>query len=335
MGDQSYDVRGIGLIGATGHPLHDIENVVITEQKGTPVRTKDVANVSVGAAPRLGRVGRDEDDDVVQGIVLMRYGGETPSTLDGVHKRIRFIEENNILPPGMKIVPYYDRGHLVGLTMHTVIENLLVGMGLVVLTLILFLSNLRAALITSLNIPLALLVSFIGLVTTGTSANLISLGAIDFGIVVDSTVIMTENIFRHLGGHGRGTMNERVFAAAREVGGPMSLSTLIIAVAFLPLFTLTGVPGAIFAPMARTYAYAIGGAILLALTLTPVMMSKLVPAQTEEKENFLMGWLHKLYNPLFDAALRRPGLAVALRTIPIFACIALFQLLGRDRKSVV
>jgi cobalt-zinc-cadmium resistance protein CzcA len=330
VGEESFDIRGIGLIGSRGTPLHDIDDIVIAEQKGTPVRVRDVATTSIGSAPRLGMVGHDDEDDVVQGIVLMRYGGETPSTLEGVHKRIRYIENNNILPPGMKIVPYYDRGQLVGLTMHTVIENLLIGMALVALTLLLFLGNVRAALITAINIPLALLVAFIGLVSTGTSANLISLGAIDFGIVVDSTVIMMENIFRHLGSHGRGKMHERIVTSAGEVGTPMTFSTLIIAVAFLPLFTLTGVPGAIFSPMARTYAFAIGGAILLALTLTPTLVSRFMSAQTEEKDNVLMRSLHRLYNPLFDAALRKPKQALAIRVLPIVACVILFPLLGRD-----
>jgi Cu/Ag efflux pump CusA len=169
----------------------------------------------------------------------------------------------------MDLEPYYDRGNLVKLTTHTVLENLIVGMVLVAIVLIAFLGHARAALITALNIPLALLIAFCGLVGTHTSANLISLGAVDFGIVVDSTVIMMENIFRHLGAHGKGTMIERIEQSAREVATPMTFSTLIIGVAFLPLFTMTGVSGVIFAPMARTYAFAIGGAICLALTLTP------------------------------------------------------------------
>jgi cobalt-zinc-cadmium resistance protein CzcA len=333
MGEQSFDVRGIGLFGGgetLGNALHDIEDVVVVEQKGVPVRVRDVASVDVGHAPRLGMVGKDDKDDVVQGIVLMRYGGETPPTLEGIHKRLEHIKEANVLPPGMEIKTYYDRGDLVGITMHTVLENLTVGIVLVALTLLLFLGNWRAALITALNIPLALLCAFCGLVGTNTSANLISLGAVDFGIVVDSTVIMMENIFRHLGPHGRGTMGERIMAAAREVGTPMTFSTLIIGVAFLPLFTLTGVPGAIFAPMARTYAFAIGGAICLALTLTPVLARRFIPAQTEEKENFLMHFLHRVYNPLFDAALRWPKQAMVLRIIPIGACVVLFPLLGGE-----
>jgi heavy metal efflux system protein len=333
MGEQSFDVRGIGLLGggeALGNTIHDIEDIVITEQKGVPVRVRDVAGVDVGHAPRLGMVGKDNQPDVVEGIILMRYNGETPPTLEGIHQRVEQIKKTNVLPPGMEIKPYYDRGDLVGVTMHTVLENLTVGIVLVALTLLLFLGNWRAALITALNIPLALLVAFCGLVGTGTSANLISLGAVDFGIVVDSTVIMMENIFRHLGPHGHGSMRQRILAGAREVGTPMSFSTLIIGVAFLPLFTLTGVPGAIFAPMARTYAFAIGGAIVLALTLTPVLARKFMPAQMEEKDNLLMRGLYRVYNPLFAATMRWPFHALALSTIPIIACVVLFPLLGRE-----
>jgi cobalt-zinc-cadmium resistance protein CzcA len=327
IGEQAYTVRGIGLVGS----LDDIGDVVILEQKGVPVRVRDVATVSMGGAPRLGVVGKDEEDDVVQGIVLMRYGEETAKTLDGVKERLDYIRQY-VMPPnqGIDIVPYYDRGALVGLTTRTVMENLLIGMGLVVLVLLLFLGDVRAALITALNIPLSLLVAFCGMVVLGTSANLISLGAVDFGIVVDSTVIMVENIFRHLGPGGNGTIYERVRAASAEVGRPMAFSTLIIAVAFLPLFTMTGVSGVIFSPMARTYAFAIGGAIALALTLTPVAATVALPAATEEKESRLMRVLHRLYEPLFDAALRHPRLAVLSSLVPILACVALYGALGRE-----
>jgi heavy metal efflux system protein len=326
IGEQSYDIRGIGLL----KNVHDIENTVVAEQKGVPVRVRDVANVTVGYAPRLGVVGHDDDPDVVQGIVLMRYGGETPHTLEGVHKKIDYIRVNHLLPAGMDLVPYYDRGNLVKITTHTVLENLLVGMALVVLVLLLFLGHTRAAIITAVNIPIALLIAFIGLVTTGTSANLISLGAVDFGIVIDSTVIMMENIFRHLGPHGKGNMQDRILSAAREVAGPMTFSTVIIGVAFLPLFTMTGVSGVIFSPMAHTYAFAIGGAIVMALTLTPVLANRFVPAQEEEKEGWIMHVLHKAYAPFFDAALRRPRAALAFALVPIGLCVALFPLLGGE-----
>src|SRR5262249_31136344 len=163
---------------------------------------------------------------------------------------------------------------------------------------------------------IALLIAFIGMVATGTPANLISIGAVDFGIVVDSTVIMTENVFRHLGAHGKGSMRERILAAAREVASPMTFSTIIIGVAFLPLFTMTGVSGVIFSPMAHTYAFAIGGAIILALTLTPVLMEKFVPAQTEEKESGIIRVLHKVYAPAFEVALKRPSLALLFGLVP-------------------
>ncbi len=333
MGEQSYDVRGIGLLGARSpqvSTLRDIENVVVAEQKGTPVRVKDIAEVDIGNAPRLGIVGFDEEPDVVQGIVLMRYGGETPPTLEGIHARVDYIRQNHILPPGMDIVPYYDRGALVKVTTHTVMENLIVGMALVTAILLVFLGHARAAIITAINIPLALLIAFCGLVGTHTSANLISLGAVDFGIVVDSTVIMMENIFRHLGPHGKGTMLERIEQSSREVATPMTFSTLIIGVAFLPLFTMTGVSGVIFAPMARTYAFAIGGAICLALTLTPVLASKLIPAQSEEKDSFVMHQLGRFYNPMFDLVVRHARFAAPLAFVPILATVLLFPLLGRE-----
>jgi cobalt-zinc-cadmium resistance protein CzcA len=326
IGEQSYDIRGIGLV----KNVHDIEDIVIAEQKGIPVRVRDVANVEIGFAPRLGMVGHDNEPDVVQGIVLMRYGGETPHALEGVHARLDYIRKYHLLPPGMEIVPYYDRGELVEITTHTVLHNMLEGMALVGLVLWLFLGHTRAALITALNIPIALLIAFIGMVATGTPANLISLGAVDFGIVVDSTVIMMENIFRHMGAHGRGSMQDRILSGAREVAGPMTFSTVIIGIAFLPLFTMTGVSGVIFSPMAHTYAFAIGGAIFMALTLTPVLASFFVSANEEEKESIIMRVLHKAYAPAFDLAMKFPKMALTVSLVPIVLCIVLFPLLGGE-----
>jgi cobalt-zinc-cadmium resistance protein CzcA len=234
------------------------------------------------------------------------------------------------LPPGMDIKPYYDRGELVGLTTSTVMENVLVGIALVSIVLLVFLGHVRAALITAVTIPLALLGAFTGIVFTKTSANLISIGAVDFGIVVDSSVIVMENIFRHLGAHGRGTMKQRVLAAAHEVGTPMAFSTLIIGSSFIPLFTMTGVSGVIFSPMARTYAFAIGTAILLSLTLLPVLAWKLIPAGTEEKDPIAMRALHRVYTPIADAFLRHPRFAIPLRLVVIAACACLFPLLGGE-----
>ncbi len=377
LGEQSFDVRALGLIRS----LSDIGDIVVAVPKdkngnstGNPIRVRDVADVTIGHAPRLGMVGKSggcpielhtttwvdrlfesskeraerdrldnpaeqracdpntvaDESDVVQGIILMRYGAETKPTLDGVYKRMEYIRKNHILPPGMDIEPYYDRNKLVDVTTHTVMENLLVGMGLVMIVLLLFLGNLRAALITAINIPIALLIAFLGMVSTGMAANLISLGAVDFGIVVDSSVIMMENVFRHLGSHGKGSIIDRIQAAAGEVGGPMFFSTLIIAVAFLPLFTMTGVSGVIFSPMAHTYAFAIGGAILMALTLMPVLASKTMRADEEEKPNRLMRVLLRIYTPLWRVALSRPRAAVAIGLVPILLCVALFPFLGRE-----
>ncbi len=326
IGEQSYSVRGVGLL----KDVHDIDDIVITEHKGTPVRLRDIATTSEGYAPRLGIVGQDDDPDVVQGTVLMRYGGETPKTLAGVHAKGEEIQKKRVLPPGMDIVPYYDRGDLVKLTTHTVMENVAVGILLVTLVLVVFLGHTRAALITAINIPLALLVAFGGMVLSDTPANLISLGAVDFGIVVDSTVIMMENLFRHIGPHGQGTMKDRVLAGAGEVAGPMLFSTLIIGVAFLPLFTMTGVAGIIFSPMAHTYAFAIFGAIVLALVLTPLLATRFVPANAEESENLPMRLLHRAYAPLFDVAVRRPWAVLLVGLLPVAVAGALLSSLGGE-----
>jgi cobalt-zinc-cadmium resistance protein CzcA len=328
LGDQSFDVRGVGLIRS----VQDIGDITVTAAKGVPVRVRDVATVSVGAAPRLGIVGQDDEPDVVEGIVLMRYGGESLKTVRGIHDRVDYIHQNRVLPPGVDIEPIYDRADLVKLTTHTVMENLLVGMILVTLVLLLFLGNLRAALITAINIPLALLFAFTGMVATGTAANLISLGAVDFGIVVDSSVIMMETIFVNFLRKG-GSAFERVVAAAREVGPPMFASTLIIAVAFIPLFTLTGVAGVIMSPMAHTYAFAIGGAILLALTLTPTLSSRLLrmhDGANEEHESAAMRFLNRLYTPLFSFSLRRPRAAITIGLVPVVLALAASVFLGRE-----
>jgi cobalt-zinc-cadmium resistance protein CzcA len=340
LGEQSFNVRGIGLIRS----LRDVEKIVVSEQKGVPVRVRDVAEVKDGAAPRLGIVGKDLEPDVVQGIVLMRYGGDSLKTLRGVHEKVEQIRKYHLLPPGMTLEPYYDREKLVRLTTSTVIENLLVGMLLVTLVLWVFLGQARAAAIAAVNIPLALLAAFCGMIATGTPANLISLGAVDFGIIVDSTVIMVENVYRHLGASGKGTVQERVRSAAAEIGPPMLFSVLIITVAFFPLFTLTGVAGVIFSPMAHTYAFAIGGAVLLSITLTPVMAARLLKADpgaetraggeaheaAHAHDNRFLRWLDRTYRPLFSFSLRCPVAAVALALAPVAAAAAMLTQIGTE-----
>ncbi len=327
LGEQSFDVRGIGLIRS----VQDIGDITVAAAKGVPVRVRDVANVSVGAAPRLGIVGQDDEPDIVEGIVLMRYGGDSLKTIRGIHERVDVIRKNRVLPPGIDIKPVYDRADLVKLTTHTVMENLLIGMILVSLVLWLFLGSARAAFITAINLPLALLFAFTGMVASGTAANLISLGAVDFGIVVDSTVIMMESIFRNFARKG-GTAFDRIIAAAREVGPPMFSSALIIAVAFIPLFTLTGVAGVIMSPMAQTYAFAIGGSILLSLTLTPMLASRILPVGSDdhEKQSAPMRIVGRAYAPLFSFSLRRPRLAVFLGVGPVVLALVASLFLGRE-----
>ena len=327
LGELSFDVRGIGLIRS----VQDIGDVTIAATKGVPARVRDVASVSVGSAPRLGIVGQDDEPDIVEGIVLMRYGGDSLKTIEGIHERVDYIRQNRVLPPGMTMETIYDRADLVRLTTHTVMENLLVGMVLVSLVLWLFLGSARAALITAINLPLALLFAFTGMVAGGTAANLISLGAVDFGIVVDSTVIMMESIFRNFARKG-GSAFDRIVAAAREVGPPMFSSALIIAVAFIPLFTLTGVAGVIMSPMAQTYAFAIGGSILLSLTLTPVLASRALPigSSDHEKESAPMRFVNRLYTPLFAFSLRRPRLAILMGVGPVVAALFASVFLGRE-----
>jgi heavy metal efflux system protein len=325
VGEQSFNVRGIGLIRG----LDDIRNVVVSAKSGTPVRVGDVADVVVGNAPRLGVVGQDSDDDVVEGIVLMKVGGNTLTTLDGVRRKVEEIRRNHLLPAGMDLHPYYDRTELIHTTTHTVLHNLVLGMLLVSAVLLLFLGNWRAAAIAALNIPLALFAALTGMALGDTPANLISLGAVDFGIIIESTVIVIESCFRHLGRDAAGTGNERVLAAVSEVGRPVVFSSIILGVAFLPLFTLTGVTGVIFSPMAHTYAYAIAGAFILSLTLTPALASKL-PIGLEERDNALLRSLHRIYAPATEWMLARPRRAAALGLVPVLLFFALFPFVGRE-----
>jgi len=326
IGEQTFNVRGIGLI----HSLDDIRRIVLQTSKSPPIRVANVADVDVGYAPRLGIVGKDQRDEVVTGIVLMRKYGNTLTTLKGVEKRVNELNRSGIMPAGYKVVPYYDRTELVQTTLHTVAENLSIGMALVFLVLLFFLSNLRAAVIAAINIPLALCGAFILMHAGGTSANLISLGAIDFGIIIDTTVIVMENIHRTLtsGELVHTSVRVRILHAAQEVGGPMFFSTAIFVVAFLPLFTMRGVEGAIFSPMSHTYAYALGTAILLAVTLTPVLANYAFPSGLKERRNPIWEALSAGYHQLFLYTLRWPKLTLILIGLFIAAGLSTFRLLG-------
>jgi cobalt-zinc-cadmium resistance protein CzcA len=323
IGQQAAIVRGVGLIRSAG----DIGNVVLGESKGVSVMLHDVASVTIGHQPRLGIAGQDNDDDIVEGVVLMRRGEQSMPTIRAVEEEVRNINSSGILPAGVAIKPIYDRTDLISITTHTVLENMLVGMVLIFLVQWLFLGDLRSAAIASGTIPFALLFAVTILMLRGESANLLSVGAIDFGLVVDATVIMVENVFRHLSGEvsARGEREKRraeaeaaglhgklatILVAAQEVGQPILFSAAIIVAAFVPLFTMSGVEGHIFGPMARTYAYAIAGGVIATFAITPVLAGFLLPEKMEETETRLLRFLHRRYVQVSEFALANRTLAL-------------------------
>lgn len=306
LGAQAHFVRGIGLLGRGIDPLDptkideryvietekldDIRDAVITSVNGTPIYVRQVADVIVGHQPRLGVIGRQEENDVVEGIVLMRKYEKTLPISKAVDKKIKEINESNMLPKGMKLEIFNRRTALIDVTTHNVIHNLLVGMGLVVAILFIFLGDLTSAGIVAIMIPLALLFSISVLYAQGKSANLLSIGAVDFGIIVDSSVIIVENIYRHITSRGADRSRpliDRIIEASSEIERALFFSTTIIVCAFIPLFAMTGPEGALFGPMANTYAFSICGALCLALTLAPVLCSYLFKNKTEEKDTFI------------------------------------------------
>ena len=301
QGQQQVNVRAVGLV----QNVHDIENVVLKAQAGTPVRIKDIAVVSQGARIRLGQMGyalhREDgkivdDGDTVNGIVLLLKGADEDPTLEAIHEKIKELNER-ILPPGVKVVPYLDRSDLVHYTTHTVMHNLTEGIILVVIILFLFLGNVRGALIVSLTIPFALLFASICLDLRHIPANLLSLGALDFGMVVDGAVVMVENIIRHLGRpnpQGR-TSLERIREATHEVQRPVFYAIGIIITAYLPIFTLQAVEGRLFKPMAWTVAFALLGALIFSMLLAPVLSSFLFQKGAKEWHNPVLNWITDRY----------------------------------------
>src|SRR5436309_9767004 len=268
MGEQSVNVRGLGVIGS----LEDIGNIVLTQQGGVTVLLSEVAKVQIGFMPRLGIAGRDDKTDVIFGIVLMQKLERTMDVIQPLRAAIEKLNTDGSMPAGVKVDAFYDRGDLVAITVRTVLHNLAFGIALIFLIQWVFLGNLRCALIVAATIPVALFLAVMITVLRGESANLLSVGAIDLGIIVDSTVIMLENIYRHLAHHtgaegpGRevslGDKLHRILTGAVEVDKAIFFSVIITIAAFLPLFTMQGVEGQIFGPMSRTYAYALAGAVI-------------------------------------------------------------------------
>ncbi|MGB7592575.1 MAG: efflux RND transporter permease subunit [Terriglobia bacterium] len=350
LGQQSINIRGVGLIDdggnddlRQGYKVDDIENVVLAQANGVPVLVRDVAKVSVGHRPRLGILGRDQQDDVVGSIVVMRRTEKTADMIPKVKEAIDRLNHDGSLPPGVRVVPYYDRSSLIAITTHTVLHNLIFGCLLVFLIQWIFLGNLRSATIVGLNIPFALFFATILLVIQGESANLLSVGAVDFGIIVDSAVILVENIFRNFqrdpeerqsllqrlaGGswgpdptrstehttaaHGWTDRLRLILISAMQVDKAVLFSALITVAAFVPLFTMQGVEGQIFGPMARTYGYALAGALLATFTVTPVIASMLLPKRVKEAETIVVRLLHRVYNPALRFSLNHRFLVVGI-----------------------
>jgi heavy metal efflux system protein len=320
IGAQSAVVRGVGLIRS----IDDLASTMVSQSRGNPVLVKDIATVTVGEKPRLGIAGMNQDDDIVQGTVLMRRGEQSSPTIARVEALVASINNSSILPPGVWIERIYDRKDLIDITTATVLHNMVLGILLIVLLQWIFLGDLRSALIVGATIPFALFLAIIILVLRGESANLLSVGAIDFGLIVDATVIMVEAIFRRLSqteaeqSHisydtTMAMKSHAILSAAADVSRSIFFAAAIIIAAFLPLFTLGGVEGNIFGPMARTYAYALAGGLLATFTITPALSVFILPSHIHETETRIMAFVHRLYLPVLNWAVgnRKPVMAGA------------------------
>ena len=358
VGQQSVNIRGIGLFDSGGDSdltqgwrVNDIENVVLTEVNGVPVQVKDVAKVSVGHVPRLGIAGKDHDDDVALAIVVMGRTYHTNDVIPRIKAEIDKMNSDGTLPPGVKLVPYYDRAALVSVTTKTVLHNLIFGCSLVFFIQWIFLGNLRSAIIVGVNIPFALFFAVIIMVLMGEDANLLSVGAVDFGIIVDLAVILVENIFRNFqvnpadrqsllqqladGRFGADPTRRAdsasawtdrlriIFASALQVDNAILFSALITVAAFVPLFTMQGVEGQIFNPMARTYGFALVGALLSTFTITPTLASYLLPEHVEETRTIVVRALLWIYSPVLHWSLshRKTMLVSAAAFLAIIALL--------------
>jgi cobalt-zinc-cadmium resistance protein CzcA len=363
VGQQSVNIRGVGLVDdggnddlTQGYHVDDIQNVVLGQFNGVPVFVKDVARVYVGYVPRLGIAGRDHEDDIVASIVVMGRTQHTNDVVPHIRAAVEAMNVDGSLPPGVKLVPYYDRTTLVKVTTHTVLHNLIFGCLLVFLVQWIFLGDLRSAIIVGVNIPFALFFSIIILVLQGQDANLLSIGAVDFGIIIDSAVILVENMFRNLqsmpnlqaqmveglrqgtygndpsvGSDAHWTVRLRmIYVSALQVDKAILFSTAITIAAFGPLFTMQGVEGQIFGPMARTYGYALAGALIATFTVTPVLSSILLPERIKETETLLVRGLHRLYRPALDFALDRRGLVVGIGVAFLVVVAIMVPFLGSE-----
>ncbi len=331
QGGQFYYVRGIGLVRDT----EDIGNIIVASSKGVPVRVRDVGEVAIGYAPRLGQFGfqthTSNNSDAVEGVILMRRGEQTQNVLKAVEEKTDELNRS-VLPKDVKIRPFYDRSDLVRLTTDTVEDNLLRGMVLVLIVLIFFLVSVRAAVITALTIPLALLLSFIVLHARGVSANLLSIGAIDFGIIIDGTVVMIENIYRELA-ERRGqpyNLDEVILAAAKDVDRPIFYSVAVIIAGYLPIYALSGPSGKLFHPMADTMSYALLGALLLTLTLVPVLASYWFRRGVREVVNRPFEWIKRVYGRQLRRSLDYPVWTMVIGCVIFGLSLLLIPFIGGE-----
>ena len=344
FGPQAAVVRGVGLI----HSMDDIRNTMLSPNNGSPIRIKDIGVVEVGYQPRLGIVGQDKDEDVVQGIVLMRRGEQSLPTIRRVEAEVEKINTTGILPPGVSLEKIYDRSELIAVTTQTVLHNLIFGIVLIFAIQWIFLGSLRSAIIVAATIPFALFFAMIIMILRGESANLLSVGAIDFGLIVEATVIMVENVYRHLGQkpeerfahsalrlHMRPTLELRgkfavIANSALEVNRAIFFSAAIIIAGFIPLFTLSGIEGHIFGPMAKTYAYAIAGGLIATYTVTPALTALLLPAQVKETETILVRGLRRIYEPILKFALANHIVSLGGAAVLVISAVIAAHALGLE-----
>ena len=340
IGPQSAVVQGVGLIRS----LDDIGNIVLASGSGgTPVLLSDIATVETGSLPRLGVAGHEGDDDVVLATVLMRRGEQTLPTIHGVQAEVARINAGGVLPPGVRIVPIYDREDLVKITTQTVVKNIIEGVLFILIIQWLFLGDFRGALVIAATIPFAFFFAILLMLGRGESANLLSLGALDFGLLVDATVIMVENIYRHLGlarrqpnqgavsgGGGLTGIQLTILRAASEVDKAILFSALIIIAAFIPLFTLGGIEGRIFGPMSKTYAYAIIGALIATFTVTPALAATLLREDSREKDTLIVRGSRWIHERCYRLAMAARGVTMVLAAGLFAATIFLFSLLGAE-----
>ncbi|MGB7308510.1 MAG: CusA/CzcA family heavy metal efflux RND transporter [Candidatus Acidiferrales bacterium] len=327
QGGQFYYVRGLGLLRDTA----DIGDVVVGSQNGVPVRVRDIGDVTIGHAPRLGEFGFNKTDDAVEGVILMLTGEQTQNVLKGVEAKTKELN-GNILPPDIKIRPYYDRSDLVRVTTDTVENNLLRGMVLVLIVLVFFLVSFRAAVIVALTIPVALLFSFIFLHARGAAANLLSIGAIDFGIIIDGTLVMVENIFRELGlREGQDyDLHEVILAAAKDVDRPIFYSVAVIIAGYIPIYALSGPSGKLFHPMADTMSIALVGALIITLTFVPVMCSYWFKKGVHEPTNRPYEWIRRKYSGQLDRCLEHPKMTIVLALAIFGVTLLLIPFIGGE-----